>query len=206
MSKAWVSNMVRILCSLILIIEILIFPLIAIGLLFGSVGSSAGYFVLIDIGFVGIFIFSITSLIKPKWFPAVIVSTVFIVLGYHLNVAFWDKENSNLCLELRANPTCVEDECGFSCSNVDGFGFSTGGSICRDKNMKLCLEKIKKQDMERAETKIKCEKSGGTYKYLRCNCPFEPQLGQTSDSMYDPVTGYCQTTHGGPGGEVGAEP
>jgi hypothetical protein len=47
-----------------------------------------------------------------------------------------------------------------------------------------------------------CEQSGGSFKNDKCECPFEEQLGQTSEIMYDKNTGYCQTTAGGPGGEL----
>ncbi len=48
-----------------------------------------------------------------------------------------------------------------------------------------------------------CEQSGGTFKNNACECPFEAQLGQTSESMYNKINGQCQTTAGGPGGELG---
>lgn len=57
----------------------------------------------------------------------------------------------------------------------------------------------------RAIVKYNCEQSGGTFAGDRCKCPFEAQLGQTSDSMYDRTTGQCQTTLGGPGGELGRD-
>lgn len=53
--------------------------------------------------------------------------------------------------------------------------------------------------------KYNCEQSGGAFNNDKCDCPFEEQLGQTSDSMYDESTGYCQTTHGGPGGVLQEE-
>lgn len=51
--------------------------------------------------------------------------------------------------------------------------------------------------------KDNCEQSGGTFINNECQCPFEAELGQTSASMYDQETGYCQTTHGSPGGALG---
>ncbi len=47
-----------------------------------------------------------------------------------------------------------------------------------------------------------CEQSGGSYENNSCVCPFEEELGQTSQSMYEVETGYCQTTYGGPGGAI----
>ncbi|OGH90452.1 MAG: hypothetical protein A2507_00375 [Candidatus Magasanikbacteria bacterium RIFOXYD12_FULL_33_17] len=51
--------------------------------------------------------------------------------------------------------------------------------------------------------KYNCEQSGGEFTNNKCECPFEDQLEQTSESMYDKSTGQCQTTIGGPGGELG---
>lgn len=51
-------------------------------------------------------------------------------------------ENSQLCVELRAEPSCSEDECSFDCSNFHGIGFVTGGSVCKDKDMSLCRKKV----------------------------------------------------------------
>lgn len=48
-----------------------------------------------------------------------------------------------------------------------------------------------------------CNQSGGLLKDDKCECPLEEGLGQTQEMMYDKSTGYCQTTAGGPGGELG---
>ncbi|HBO17113.1 MAG: hypothetical protein UR69_C0002G0232 [Candidatus Moranbacteria bacterium GW2011_GWE2_35_2-] len=62
------------------------------------------------------------------------------------------EENQKLCLELRAEPSCKEDECGFNCSNFHGAGFVTGGSICNDKDMSLCQTKVKKDIKTESDT------------------------------------------------------
>ena len=56
-------------------------------------------------------------------------------------------ETDNLCLELRNEPSCVEDECWFICSNFKGENLNATGSICKDKDMSLCEEK-KNKDRE----------------------------------------------------------
>lgn len=45
-----------------------------------------------------------------------------------------------------------------------------------------------------------CELSGGTFEGDACVCPIE--IEQTQDMMYDEMTGFCQTTFGGPGGDA----
>ncbi len=50
--------------------------------------------------------------------------------------------------------------------------------------------------------KHNCELSGGTFSENGCECPIEEDLGQTQEEMYNKKTGYCRTTHGGPGGEA----
>ena len=47
-------------------------------------------------------------------------------------------------------------------------------------------------------TKYNCEQSGGEFILGLCTCPSE-----FGADMYDKITGYCETTHGGPGGELG---
>jgi hypothetical protein len=47
-----------------------------------------------------------------------------------------------------------------------------------------------------------CELSGGSFSDHSCKCPIEEEIGQTQEMMYDKSTGYCQTTHGGPGGDA----
>ncbi len=60
-------------------------------------------------------------------------------------------------------------------------------------------------DAWREVVQYNCEQSGGTFKNDICSCPFEAQLGQTAEMMYDKTTGHCQTTAGGPGGELGEQ-
>ncbi len=50
--------------------------------------------------------------------------------------------------------------------------------------------------------KRNCEFSDGSFSNGSCKCPIEESLGQTQELMYDKNTGYCQTTHGGPGGDA----
>jgi hypothetical protein len=50
-----------------------------------------------------------------------------------------------------------------------------------------------------------CEQSGGAFVDDTCECPFEADLGQTSKSQYQKTDGTCQTTQGGPGGELGEQ-
>lgn len=47
-----------------------------------------------------------------------------------------------------------------------------------------------------------CELSGGEFTNGTCRCPVEEGLGQTSTSMYDKSTGFCQSTAGGPAGDA----
>jgi hypothetical protein len=42
-----------------------------------------------------------------------------------------------------------------------------------------------------------CELSGGEFTNGQCLCPTEDTPTQTEQSMYDPATGFCQSTMGG---------
>jgi hypothetical protein len=47
-----------------------------------------------------------------------------------------------------------------------------------------------------------CELSGGSFTDGVCECPLEEGLAQTQEMMYDKGSGFCQTTHGGHGGDA----
>ncbi|MFH1284353.1 MAG: hypothetical protein ABIH78_02070 [Candidatus Peregrinibacteria bacterium] len=48
--------------------------------------------------------------------------------------------------------------------------------------------------------KYYCEQSGGTFADNACNCPSE-----FGGDMYNRANGQCETTAGGPGGELGVQ-
>lgn len=127
--------------KIILILSLLLLPFIYMGLLFGLAGSTSKYFLMITIGYIGVVIFSLISIFKYKFFPIVLVSVLLIVFGVTFNDSFWEEHNQNLCEELRLEPSCIEDECGFDCTNFHGGGFFTGLSVCKDKDPELCVAK-----------------------------------------------------------------
>ncbi len=59
------------------------------------------------------------------------------------------------------------------------------------------------KDRQSQVVQYNCEQSSGTFINDTCVCPIEADFGQTQEMMYDQKTGYCQTTHGGPGGKIG---
>jgi len=139
------KKIIKIISIILLVISLLLLPFLGIGILFGLAGSTSKYFLIIAVGYLGLIISSLVSIFKHKFFPIVIISLILITTGFTLDSAFWSEHNQDLCKELRSNPTCVEDECGFDCSDFplgSGAGFFTSGSICEDKNMSLCAEKI----------------------------------------------------------------
>ncbi len=127
--------------KIILILSLLLLPFIYTGLLFGLAGSTSKYFLMITVGYIGVVVFSLISIFKYKFFPIVLISILLIVFGITFNDSFWGEHNQNLCKELRAEPSCVEDECGFDCTNLNGQIFFTGPEICKDKDPKLCVIK-----------------------------------------------------------------
>lgn len=50
--------------------------------------------------------------------------------------------------------------------------------------------------------KYNCELSDGKFIDGKCECPVEEGLHQTSDSMYDSSTGFCQSAIGAPAGDA----
>lgn len=137
----------------LLVICLLFLPIMLLGGIYGLAGSTSSHFVLIWIGYIGLIISSAVCLFKYKFFPAIIISIILIIIGVFLNDSFWNQHNDQLCSELRAEPSCTEDECGFTCSNFQGVGFVTGGSVCKDKDASLCREKTKRLIETRNSTK-----------------------------------------------------
>lgn len=136
------EKIIKIISIVCFVCSLAISPLMLGVGLFGLAGSTASYFVIIWLGYIGLVIFSFISYRHYKFFPFVIISLLAIVIGLTLDTNFWKKHNSDLCTELRSNPTCVEDACGFTCSDVDGVGFVTNYKICGDKDVNLCKEEM----------------------------------------------------------------
>jgi len=140
------QKIIRIISIIFLVISIILLPFLGIGILFGLAGSTANYFYLIGISYLTLIISLIISIFRYKFFLIVIISIILMGVGFTLDSNFWEKNNAELCEDLRAEPSCVESVCGFTCESFGehGFGFTTSGSICKDKDMGLCREKTKK--------------------------------------------------------------
>ena len=133
---------IRVVSGLIIIVSVLVFPYLGIAIIYGIAGSTAKYYVLIALGYIGLFLSSIICIFKYKFYPALLISLLLFISGATLDTTFWKDHNQQLCEELRAESSCVEDECGFDCEDFHGGGFHTGASICKDKDLDLCREKI----------------------------------------------------------------
>lgn len=153
MSKEKIINTIKI---------INILPLAGMGLilLLGSgytllgIFESASFRVIV-IGYIIALIFGLLSFKKNYFLFLSLLGWVVLGLGNMTDVKQVKEENQKLCLELRANPTCIEDECGFDCSDFplgSGGGFVTGGGICKDKDLNLCQMKRKQDAKNESDT------------------------------------------------------
>ncbi len=125
------KQIIKILSILSLIASILALPFFGITILFGLSGSTSKFFILIALGYIGIIISSIISIFRYKFFWLVILSLVLMIIGLLLNNSFWEEHNNQLCEDLRSDPTCIENEFGFDCSDFQGQGgFFTGKEVC----------------------------------------------------------------------------
>lgn len=140
--------------KIILTIALVVSPFAFIGILFGLSGSNSGPIYLMALGYIGVVVFSLIFLFKQKYFYYMLVFVALIFVGYSLDKNFWKSHNDKLCKELRANPTCVEDACGFECGNHNGSGFSTLGSICGGWDVNKCsnFQAQRKQQEELAKS------------------------------------------------------
>lgn len=145
------EKIIKIASITILIISLMLLPFFWRDFFFGIAGDSTLFFILMGLGYLGIIVSSIVCIFRYKAFPAILVFILILVIAIILENYF--KHDDDLCAELRFNPTCNEDECGFTCSNFGGRILSKSGSVCRDKDMDLCKKKINKENEFESETK-----------------------------------------------------
>ena len=101
-----------------------------------------GVFQIAMLGYLIAIIFGLLAFKKNYFLAISLVGWAIFGFANSVDTKQMAEENNKLCLELRANPTCKEDECGFNCKDVgNGLGMTTGGSICKDKDMRLCRPK-----------------------------------------------------------------
>ena len=142
------SKTIRWAFSFLLALSILAFPFFLFYELFGLAGSAPAYYYLfIAMGYLALILSLIIIVWKPgiKNIPIVLMILVpagLILTGLYLDSRFWSQHNADLCAELRAEPSCKEDACGFSCDKFHGYGFATGAGICKDKDLSLCHKQI----------------------------------------------------------------
>lgn len=120
-----------------LVLFTLSLPFVGIMLLFGLAGSDASNFVIMAIGYLGIFIISSISLWRDQYIKYVFIAYFLMGLGFYLNARFWQKHNLELCLKIRADQYCQESEYGFSCKKPSALGnFSVDKGICKGSEIK----------------------------------------------------------------------
>lgn len=135
------ENFVKKTSKFISVVSILLSPFALIIILFGLSGSDSRSFLLIGLGYFGVILFSLISVRRYKFFIGIIISLILIIAGVILDHIFWAEENSNICKEVKADPSCVESACGFQCSDFknSGTGATIPGTVCKDKDMSLCI-------------------------------------------------------------------
>ena len=113
---------------------------------------------------VGGYLALIVSLIIILWKPGIrnipialmiLVPAGLIPAGLYLGQQFTirymrGEYNDKLCAELRAEPSCKEDACDFTCEKFHGHSFTTGASICKNKDMNLCINQALEGENRRA--------------------------------------------------------
>jgi predicted membrane protein len=88
-------------------------------------------------------IFAILSFKKDIFLRLSLFGWLIILMSLYFDIKtpYHEKnsqEKRELCLELRAEPSCVENECAFICSNFHGEEYIGTASVCEDKDMSLC--------------------------------------------------------------------
>ena len=121
----------------ILAVLVLFLPISWVLFIFGLAGGTWHYFLIIGFGYLLAIAAAVLSFFwkSVRYVPSLGVLLIFV--GLALEARFWTQHNKELCLELRANPTCIEDETGFDCSDFNGHRFSTGKAICKDVSTQI---------------------------------------------------------------------
>lgn len=134
----------------IFIISLLAIPLFGIAILFGLAGSNPSHFIIIALGYIGLITSSFVCIFRYKFFPAIIISILIIISGSAWDIIFWKNENSKLCEELRADPTCIENQEGFVCQVGGGVhsGSWVPSNICDKELTSSELRIIKQEKLE----------------------------------------------------------
>ncbi|MGR5175330.1 hypothetical protein ACPV4B_00975 [Vibrio parahaemolyticus] len=117
---------------ILLIVMSLSLPVLALDIILGLSGDTAHYYWIVFVGYLLVILTSIWSFFWGNVRYVPLFGVLLMITGYVLDYQFWKQHNLALCLELRANPSCLEDDIGFSCTDFYGSGFSTSNIICKD--------------------------------------------------------------------------
>jgi len=84
---------------ILLVITVLASPFAFVAFLLGYAGSVPIYTIIATFGYLGIFIFSIVSIFRYKFFIGIIVSIILMITSLSLDARYWDKQNAALCAD-----------------------------------------------------------------------------------------------------------
>lgn len=143
----------------LLLAAIISAPLVFFIVLMGLSGSDKENFILIAVSYICILIFSIISFKKIKFIIGALLGVFILCFGIYKDSQFWKNHNDNLCLQIRADPYCIETKTGFNCSQKSSLGGFTSGNICSSKLTDNQLDKI---NSEKRNRQIQIAQSQGT--------------------------------------------
>jgi len=116
---------------------LLFVPIMLIGSLYGldalTKDGLSDPWAVATIGYFIAFIFSFLAFKKNYFLYISLFGWLIFGLGSALDSQQATSANNQLCLDLRADATCTEDACGFTCSDI-----IAPSSICKDKDPSLC--------------------------------------------------------------------
>lgn len=136
-------------------ILLLVSPLMVFVLLYSFAGNDNSiYLLLIFLGWLIALLSTFFSLKKSYFLMFLPLGIILFFYANSLETNYWDRENDLTCIELREDPSCVEDVCGFRCKNFrnSSIGAVVSGSICDDKDMGLCLQRGISENNERKKS------------------------------------------------------
>jgi hypothetical protein len=123
--------------SIAILVLALLFSPFAYVVVYLGMGSAneGGYFTIMFFAYLGVVAFASAPIFNRKFFVALLVSIIAGAFGFALDLNYAQNNQDKGCREVRANPNCVEDVCGFTCVNrID----DEYGAICKDKDLSRC--------------------------------------------------------------------
>ncbi len=120
-----------IITRVILVLALMYAPILSFWYFSGLSGDNPVPHVIMLVGHALVIVSAWLAQKRRKFYILIAIGAAMFFFGQRLDKAFWKEHNSNLCLQLRADPLCVESPTGFRCKEPSPLGnLTVGKGIC----------------------------------------------------------------------------